>query len=144
MFPKKLYVVTGKGGVGKTMTAFALALHLQKHSTNKILYNSFDISADEKLCKSLNLNYLNLPIFESASEYIGLKLKNKSIERLIIKTPFFKALLNMLPALKNMITLGHMINFLEENHDTSIVIDAPSTGHLLTILESPKTFNSIL
>lgn len=140
---KKLYIVTGKGGVGKTMTALALSKALAQRTNKKVYYNSFDVPADQKLCAQLGVDTLDLPLYESTVEYIGRKLGNKSIAGWIMKAPFFKALFNIVPSLGNMITLGHIIDLLEDSDDTIIVCDAPSSGHLLTVLESPRNFNQI-
>ena len=143
MSPKKLYIVTGKGGVGKTMTALALVKALQSQTSKNVYYNCFDTTPDKELCKKLDIKTIEFPIQESTTEYIGRKLGSKNIAKWVMKAPFFKALFNIVPSLGNMITLGHMIDTLQNEDDDIIVIDAPSSGHILTVLESPKNFNQI-
>jgi arsenite-transporting ATPase len=140
---KKLYIVTGKGGVGKSMTALALTKALQNQTSKNVYYNCFDLEADKDLCKELGIKTLEFSVTESTTEYIGRKLGSKSIASWVMKAPFFKALFNIVPSLGNMITLGHLIDILEKSDDKIIVVDAPSSGHILTVLESPKNFNQI-
>lgn len=140
---KGLYFVTGKGGVGKTVTALALAQYLKKHSSKKILFNSFDAPIDTNLCNELGITPLQLSIEESATEYIGRKLKSQTVAKWILRAPFFKALFNIVPTLGNMILLGNLIDIIEKHQDTIIVVDAPSSGHILTILESHLNFERI-
>lgn len=143
MSEKKLYIITGKGGVGKTMTALALSSYLQSTTSKKVYYNTFDTQPDLEICQSLGITPLYLPLEDSTAEYIGRKLKSTSIAKWVMKAPFFKALFNIVPSLGNMITLGHIIDRLEKSDDEIIVLDAPSSGHILTVLESPKNFNQI-
>lgn len=139
----KLYFVTGKGGVGKTVTALAVARTLKKNTNKKILFNSFDSPLDIKTCQALGIEPLELSIESSATEYIGRKLKSLTIAKWVLKAPFFKALFNIVPTLGNMILLGNIIDILEKKENTIIVVDAPSSGHILTILESHLNFERI-
>ncbi len=140
---KKLYIVTGKGGVGKTLFSFALASYLKEASDKKVLINSFEHEVDQELLKELELEELRLPIIDSTIEYVGRKIKSHTLAKWVMTTPFFKALFNMVPSLANMITFGHIIDYLENNDETILVVDAPSSGHILTILESPLNFQKI-
>lgn len=49
----------------------------------------------------------------------------------------------MLPGLGHMILLGHIITKLEEDDDLTIVLDSPSSGHALTMFESPTNFKEM-
>jgi anion-transporting ArsA/GET3 family ATPase len=140
---KKLYIVTGKGGVGKTVTALALAALLQEKTNKKVVYNCFDEVSNKVVTKSLGLKTLDLPLIDSTIEYVSRKLGSETIAKWIVKAPFFKALFNIVPSLGNMITLGHLIDKLKKDDDLIIVLDAPSSGHILTVLESPKNFEAI-
>ena len=42
-----------------------------------------------------------------------------------------------------MILLGNIINMLEEDPELTIVLDSPSSGHALTMLESPENFKEM-
>lgn len=138
----RLIVVTGKGGVGKTSIAMAMTKVIAD-SGSKVLYNSFDQPYNEKLAASQNIPVLKLDLESSAKRYISKKLGSETLASWILKTPFFKSLFNMLPGLGHMILLGHLINLLEEDPDLRIVVDSPSSGHALTMFESPQNFKKI-
>ncbi len=140
---KRLYIVTGKGGVGKTLTALSLSKLIAKNTSKKVLFNSFDADINQSLCRELGVKTLQLKVESSAIEYIGRKLGSETIAKWIMKAPFFKALFNIVPSLGNMILLGHLIDLLENDPELIIVVDAPSSGHILTVLESPINFENI-
>lgn len=139
---KRLYVLTGKGGVGKTTLAMALSKYLLTKN-KKVLYNSFDQEPDIKSCKKLNIPYMKMSISESTKKYMAMKLNSTIIASWIMKTPFFSSLFNMLPGIGYMIFLGHVINLLENDPELIIVLDTPSSGHAMTMFESPSNFRKI-
>jgi arsenite-transporting ATPase len=49
----------------------------------------------------------------------------------------------MIPGLGHMILFGHIIDELERDPELHIVIDAPASGHALTMFESTSTFETI-
>jgi len=138
----QLYVITGKGGVGKTSTALALAKHLSSQG-KKVLYNSFDQEANSALCNKLNIPQLILKRDESVEKYIEKKLNSGLVASWIMKTPFFSSLLNMVPGLGHLILLGDIIERLEKDPNLTIVLDSPSSGHALTMFESSHNFKRI-
>lgn len=138
----RLIIVTGKGGVGKTSLAMAMTKSLEAQGT-KVLYNCFDQPLNESLARNLALPNFTLSMDTSAKEYIARKLGSETIAGWILKTPFFKSLFNMLPGLGHMILLGHIITLLEEDDDLTIVLDSPSSGHALTMFESPSNFKEM-
>lgn len=109
----------------------------------KVLYNCFDQPLNNSLSRNLNLPHFLLKMEDSAKEYIANKLGSETIAGWILKTPFFSSLFNMLPGLGHMILLGHIINKLEEDPELTIVLDSPSSGHALTMFESPQNFKEM-
>ena len=138
----RLYIVTGKGGVGKTSVALGLVKKL-KSEGRKVLYNSFDQEEQTKICSDLNIPSIHFDLIESATTYMGKKLNSELVASWVMKTPFFKSLFNMIPGLGHMILLGHVIDILEEDPDLTIVLDSPSSGHALTMFESSHNFKEI-
>ena len=138
----RLIIFTGKGGVGKTTLAMATTKALEAQG-EKVLYNCFDQPLNYSLSQSIKLPHFTLDMESSAKEYIARKLGSETIAGWILKTPFFKSLFNMLPGLGHMILLGHIITRLEEDPGLTIVLDSPSSGHALTMFESPQNFKDM-
>jgi arsenite-transporting ATPase len=136
---KRLYIFTGKGGVGKTAFSMAFTRHLQQ-AGYKARYNSFDQAAPTGLCDHFGLNALELSNAESASKYIEKKLGSAIVAKWILKTPFFSSLFDMLPSLGHMILFGHLVDLLRNDPELTIVMDSPSSGHALTMFEASFNF----
>lgn len=139
---KNLYILTGKGGVGKTSMGMGLTLAL-KNLGKKVIYSSFDQRPDEKLLVRLGIPFVSLDLLPSTQLYVEKKLGSKFIAKWILKTPFFHSLLEMIPGMHHMILLGHLVDMLESDKDLIIVIDSPSSGHALTMIESPINFREM-
>ncbi len=138
----RLYVITGKGGVGKTSLALAMTLELNRQG-KKAKYFSFLQHRPIDLIQKLNLPSLDYELESSAEIYIARKLKSETVAYWIMRTPFFKALFQMIPGLSHMILFGHIIDELEKDPELIIVMDAPASGHALTMFESTYTFETI-
>ncbi|MDH4466504.1 MAG: hypothetical protein QE271_00480 [Bacteriovoracaceae bacterium] len=123
----KIYFISGKGGVGKSFLADALelAFHSRNLKVKKILWPASETHPDYE---------------KSTIEYIGLKLHSNLIAQWIYKTPFFKSLINMLPGLSYLVMLGKIIYDYKKNPETSVIIDGPSSGHFLSIIQAPTSF----
>jgi arsenite-transporting ATPase len=137
-----MYFFTGKGGVGKTSFSLALTKFLHQNGVN-VLYCSFDQAPPLKLIKSLQIPFLHQTIKESAEIYIEKKLGSKIVAKWIMKTAFFKSLLNITPSIGHMICLGHLIDRLEKDPGLTIVIDAPASGHSLSLFNSTQNFKEM-
>lgn len=138
----RLHVFTGKGGVGKTAFALASALAL-KSQGHRVLYNSFDQISKPGLCEKLGIEELTLSVQESALTYMEKKLGSRMIAGWISKTPFFKALYDMLPSFGQMILFGHLIEKLKNDPELHIIVDSPSSGHALTLFEASLNFKEM-
>lgn len=140
---KDLYIVTGKGGVGKSLTSLALTKSITELDQKKnVYYFSFEQNADQTLIKKLKLNTVELTHLSSVQEYIARKLNSKTIAKWIVSTSFFNALFDMVPSFGQLIFLGHIID-LARKDENIVIVDAPASGHLLSTIHSPKVFKDI-
>lgn len=142
MQPRRLYFVTGKGGVGKTVTSLALCLRL-KQLGKKVYYNSFDQEPNWAILRALEIPTKYFTVEESAEIYVGNKLGSRTIGGWVMKAPFFSALYHMMPSLTSMILLGHIIKENEIEPDATIVVDSPASGHAKVIFESTQNLREM-
>ncbi len=138
----RLHVVTGKGGVGKTVLSLGICRALKARS-KKVLYLNIQDLPEKKVFQDLGIEYWDIETMESAKLYIAKKLGSQTIAEWILKTPFFKSLFHMLPSLGHLIILGHIIERLEKDPELHLVFDSPSSGHVLGLFESTGNYKTM-
>lgn len=147
--PARLYIFTGKGGVGKTTLSksFVRFLNQQGHEAVYLTFKNSSLSEantesnTEKMVDGIKEYSLDLE--DSARGYIERRLNSKMIAGWIVKTPFFRALINMVPGFNYLIYLGRVLEIGHANPRLTIVLDAPASGHALTMVESTTNFQQI-
>jgi anion-transporting ArsA/GET3 family ATPase len=154
-------IVTGKGGVGKSTVALALALAAARRSKRTILC---EVSAQEHLSRVFhraevgfhevemaeNLWAISIDPDESLREYVLLQLKVKAMRDLLFKSRIFTYLAAATPGLKELVTIGKIWELALEdrkvkqgrNYDL-VIVDAPATGHGVGFLQTPRTFANV-
>ncbi len=138
----RLFILTGKGGTGKTTLAQALTLALQ-NKKKKIFYVAFDQTTDTKTCRDLKIPFFVQVQKDITLEYVTDKLGSRIVANWILETAFFKALYQMLPGIIYLILISDILKRLEEDQNLHIVLDLPSSGHALTLFEAPHNFKAL-
>ncbi|MCB9094397.1 MAG: hypothetical protein H6621_04940 [Halobacteriovoraceae bacterium] len=154
---KKLYLFSGKGGVGKSTLSLAFCQYLKAHGYTphytllkagslgeEIHFNDFE-SQTLKFLKNQNIQANYLTLDDSVLEYIAKKLHSKTIASWILKTKFFQSLINIIPGFNYVIYMGKILeNITEENQPKVVyVIDGPASGHSQILLQSLYQFKKI-
>jgi len=139
---KRFYIFTGKGGVGKTTLSLAFTKYLESQG-KKALHIYFDDVHTDDFYRNLGLSYEHLQMLASMKEYVSLKLRSKTIGSWVAGTSFFRALSDMIPGFGYTIYLKKILDKLQVDPELIIVLDSPSSGHALTMLEATSNFQSI-
>jgi anion-transporting ArsA/GET3 family ATPase len=146
---KNFYIFTGKGGVGKTTAALLFAQYLHEQQKD-VLYVTLsqqklgEASAQPPPKNTLKVPQLFLELEDCAQGYIQKKLGSSTIAQWVVRSAYFRALVNMLPGFGYLISMGKMLEIIHESQDKKILIlDAPASGHALTMLEATKNFREI-
>jgi len=151
---QKIIFVTGKGGVGKSAVALALA---KKHSISKrVLLVELGMRSFYSDFLGISVNYkpstwiknLDLALWsgsECLKEYALYLLKVESLYKLFFENRISKALIEVAPALSELAILGKITSGVrhvgpELEYDL-IVVDAYATGHMLALLRAPRGMN---
>jgi anion-transporting ArsA/GET3 family ATPase len=153
---RRLVVVTGKGGTGKTSVAAALALAAAERGQRVAV---LETGRDEHLPPLVRpgvgtvgyegrelregLHARRIDPYEALAEYLKLQLRVPGVVTRVLRNRSFRQLLDAAPGWRELITLGkvwHMEQAEEEGRRRFdlIVIDAPATGHGLTFLDVPR------
>ncbi|MES2528979.1 MAG: ArsA-related P-loop ATPase [Bdellovibrionota bacterium] len=146
--PRRLYIFSGKGGVGKTTLSKAFVRHL-KSQGQEAIYLTFktqsmsDAQTNGSDMSKNGIREIALDLEECARGYIEKRLNSRLIASWIVKTAFFRALVNMVPGFSYMIYLGKILEMGKENPNMIVVLDAPASGHALTMVESTSNFQQI-
>jgi anion-transporting ArsA/GET3 family ATPase len=148
----KILIVSGKGGVGKTTVAAALAM-VAARSGRKVCLAEVDLKGTlPALFGGDALGYeprelspdvwgLNINPQDALTEYLRVQYHMSRISWVFTSTHFLDFITTGAPGLKDILILGK-IWYLEQGRGTShdfdtIIVDAPAAGHMLTFLSAP-------
>ncbi|MPZ90997.1 MAG: P-loop NTPase [Actinobacteria bacterium] len=152
----KILIVSGKGGVGKTTVAAALALVAARHG-RKVCMAEIDRKGTlPKLFGGGEVTYeprelspgvwgLNIIPEDALAEYLRVQYHMSRISRVFRSTHFVDYITTAAPGLKDILVLGK-IWYLEQDRDhgggahgfDTIIVDAPAAGHMATFLKAPQ------
>lgn len=133
---------TGKGGVGKTTLAMAYSLFLHQQN-KKVRYFSADQKENSFYCRQLAVPYQELSSSEIIAKYIGRKLHSPLLAKWICQTDFFQAAFDLIPALGHLLCLGQLVEYLQQDPELYLVLDAPASGHARSMFEASNNFREI-
>lgn len=148
---KKLILISGKGGIGKSLTAATIAQHAVSAGRKVCLVESnpqeqiTPLFGHEKIGHSLteikpNLFAINLNPQENFRDFVVLHLGFAKLFDRVFTKPLVKSFINMLPGIAELTLLGRLFYFceLDESHKFDLVIfDGFASGHFLSLLKTP-------
>ncbi|HEX2195817.1 MAG TPA: ArsA family ATPase [Actinomycetota bacterium] len=147
----RILIVSGKGGVGKTTVAAALAIVAARHGRRVCIAEVDRKGTLPRLFGGPTLGYeprqlspgvfgMNIVPEAALAEYLDVQYHMKRISKVFTSTHFVDYITAAAPGLKDILMLGK-IWYLEQGrgrHDfDTIVVDAPAAGHMLTFLSAP-------
>lgn len=157
LLERRLVIVTGKGGTGKTTVAAALALAAAR-AGRRVL--AVEVGPDEQIPSLLEpgsdpvgyagrairpgLEVMRIEPFEALAEYLGIQIGVRSLVDLVVGNASFRQLLAAAPGWRELITLGKIWHLSElelapgRPRFEMIIVDAPATGHGVSFLEAPR------
>ncbi|MFP5319039.1 MAG: ArsA family ATPase [Acidimicrobiia bacterium] len=155
LLDRRLLFVTGKGGVGKSTVAAALAL-LAAQRGKRTLACEVDAKGDlASLFETEPLAFAPRPIFpgvwgmamhteDSLDEYLRLQLHLPGIGRIGPLARAFDFVATAAPGVREILTVGKLAYEVRERHYDLVVADASATGHVIGQLTAPQAINSLV
>lgn len=157
LLDRRLVIVTGKGGTGKTTVVATLALAAARAGRRVLVA---EMERGEQIHGRLapgsepvgyagrelqpGIRAIQIDPFEALAEYLGLQLGVRSLVDLVMRNQAFRQLLSAAPGWRDLIILGKVWH-LAQMHDPEgrplydlILVDAPATGHGVTFLDVPR------
>ena len=161
LLDKRLVIVTGKGGVGKSTVALALGLAAAAEGRRTIVC---EVSSQEHASRVFhraevgfhevemadNLWAISIDPDEAMREYVLLQLRVRAMRDLLFRSRLFTYLTAATPGLRELVTIGKIWEVAQPDRKVKkgrkydlVIVDAPATGHGVAFLQTPRTFANV-
>ncbi len=146
----RLSIVSGKGGVGKTLIATALAKQFAAAGEPTLLIDLSEARAPAGVLGvapdyvpkrvASNLHIARLDARESVREYVKRKMAFSFAYRGLLENSAVQKFLDALPLFDELMALGKLYDHVTGSASpfTRVVFDAPATGHARLLLSVPS------
>lgn len=155
MLDRRLAIVSGKGGVGKSAVASGLALLGQRRGL-RIL--SVEMESGGGLSAHFGtgplqfkprevrpgLHAMQMVRSDALLEYLSLQLRLPGMGRFGAVARAFDALATAAPAVREIVTIGKILWEVKEDRWDLVVVDAPPTGQIASYLRAPASISELV
>jgi anion-transporting ArsA/GET3 family ATPase len=152
---KRLLVVTGKGGVGKSAISAGLALLAQRRGQRVL---AMEMGSGDGLATHFGtgpldfqprevrpgLHAMRMVRSDALLEYLSLQLSIPGMARFGPVARAFDALATTAPGIREIITIGKAIWEVKEDRWDIVIADAPPTGQIGSFLRAPVTISELV
>ncbi|MDP9420834.1 MAG: ArsA family ATPase [Actinomycetota bacterium] len=155
LLDRKLLLVTGKGGVGKTTVAASLAL-LASERGKRTLVCEIDAKGDVAAVFETQrtgfqereilprLFAMTMDTEASLREYLALNLKVPFATRIGPLARIFDFVATAAPGVREILTVGKLAYEVRQGRYDLVVVDGAATGHVVGQLAAPQAVNELV
>lgn len=156
---RRLLVVTGKGGVGRSAVSSALALAAARQGRRVCLVELSGTQALSPWFGVVGRSYaprtvapgvdlVSLTPLEALEDFGRRKLRLGSLGAVFLRNRVTRAFVDAVPGLHDLLQLGKVEDMIGqplpgEPHYDLVVLDAPATGHGLTLLAAARSMREL-
>jgi anion-transporting ArsA/GET3 family ATPase len=161
LIDKRLVVVTGKGGVGKTTVAASLGLLAARRGKRTMVC---EVAEQERMSRAFGakgVGYQESQLAEglwafsvdperAKEEWLEFQLRSGTLAGVLGHSRIFQYLTAAAPGLAEFVTIGKVWELAQLQRKSArsspydlVIVDAPATGHGLAMLQAPRTYADI-
>lgn len=153
---RPLVLVTGKGGVGKSSVAAALALRAASLGLRPLLFECDapprpslfpgGLRSDDEIREVVpGILAVNQSSDAAIKAYALHAIPSKTVAELLLDNRVARLFLHASPSVTEMALLGRIVQLAEERaQDGPVIVDLHSTGHALHVLQAPMGIMRVL
>jgi anion-transporting ArsA/GET3 family ATPase len=155
LLDRQLLFVTGKGGVGKTTTAAALADLAARRGKRTLvcemdakgaLADAFEVSdlSFEPVQVQPNLFVMAMNTEDSLREYLRVVARIPLVGRIGPLARTFDFVADAAPGVKEILAIGKVCYEVRERHYDLVVVDAEASGHIVAQIDAPRAIRELV
>lgn len=160
LLDRKLLLVVGKGGVGRTTVAITLALAAGLQGKRAVvveLYGNDQVARRYGLGErsyaprplAPHVDTMSLTAYECLDDFGRSKLKVNALVHMLFHNKVFRTFIDSVPGLHDLFQLGKINNLAatpgpDDPVYDIVIIDAPATGHGLTLLNAAGSMRDMV
>lgn len=155
MLDRQLLFVTGKGGVGKTSVAAALAELAAEQGKRTLICEmdgkgalaaAFDVAPFEFAAREViaNLWGMEMNTEDSLREYLRLFVRVPLLGRIGPIAHMLDFVADAAPGVKEILAVGKLTYEAKEDHYDLVIVDAEASGHIVAQVGAPRAIRELV